>query len=85
MPTSTVTSKGQTTLPREVRDALGVSPGERIIYEIEGDVVRIRAAHAVLAQLYGAFARPELGPQDLDAARRRFEADRARAVVGETP
>jgi AbrB family looped-hinge helix DNA binding protein len=39
---SKVTSKGQTTLPREVREALSLKPGDRVVYEIEGDVVAIR-------------------------------------------
>ena len=39
---SKVTSKGQTTLPREVREALSLSPGDRVVYDIEGDAVVIR-------------------------------------------
>jgi antitoxin PrlF len=37
-----LTSKGQTTIPREVRDKLALSPGGVIAFEIEGDVVRLR-------------------------------------------
>jgi antitoxin PrlF len=40
-PISTVTSKGQTTLPRAVREALSLSPGDRVVYDIEGDAVVI--------------------------------------------
>jgi antitoxin PrlF len=39
---SKVTSKGQTTLPREVREALSLRPGDRVVYEIEDDAVMIR-------------------------------------------
>ena len=39
---STVTSKGQTTLPREVRAALALEPGDRVLYEIEGHAVVLR-------------------------------------------
>ncbi|MCY3824887.1 MAG: type II toxin-antitoxin system PrlF family antitoxin [Nitrospinae bacterium] len=38
---STITSKGQTTLPKPVREALGVRPGDRVRYLIIGDEVRI--------------------------------------------
>lgn len=38
---STITSKGQTTLPKPVREALGVKPGDRVRYLIIGDEVRI--------------------------------------------
>jgi antitoxin PrlF len=37
-----LTSKGQTTIPREVRDKLALSPGDVIVFEIEGDAVRLR-------------------------------------------
>ena len=83
--TSTVTAKGQTTLPKAVRDALHVAPGQRIVYEIEGDVVRIRSAHAAIDALLGAFARPDLGAQDLDAAREAFAEEMARRAVQAVP
>lgn len=38
---STVTAKGQTTLPKDVRDLLGVGAGDRIRYLVTGDSVRI--------------------------------------------
>jgi len=30
MPTSAVTSKGQITIPKEIRDQLGLKPGDRV-------------------------------------------------------
>ena len=39
---STLSSKGQTTLPKQVRDILGLNTGDRIIYEIEGRTARVR-------------------------------------------
>jgi antitoxin PrlF len=39
-----ITAKAQTTIPRAVRLALGVKPGDEIAYEIEGDRVIIRRA-----------------------------------------
>ena len=39
---STVTARAQTTLPNGVRKALGISPGDRIVYAIEGDQAVIR-------------------------------------------
>lgn len=37
MPSSTITSKGQITLPKAVRDALGVDTGDRVAFRIEED------------------------------------------------
>ncbi len=39
---ATVTSKGQITLPREVRDALGLKAGSEVAFEITPDGVRLR-------------------------------------------
>lgn len=42
MQESTVTIKGQTTLPKDVRAALGLGPGDRVRYMIlDGGEVRI--------------------------------------------
>jgi AbrB family looped-hinge helix DNA binding protein len=41
-PTSRITSKGQTTIPREVRQKLSLRPGDVLVYEIEEDEVRVR-------------------------------------------
>ena len=38
---STVTKKGQTTLPKPVRDTLGVQAGDRVRYVVLDDEVRI--------------------------------------------
>lgn len=37
MVTSTVTDKGQTTVPQEVREALGVAPRRRLQWEVRND------------------------------------------------
>ena len=42
MPHSTVTSKGQTTIPGEIRAALRIKPGDRLDYAIDGDHATIR-------------------------------------------
>ena len=50
---SRITSKGRTTLPKPVREALGVRPGDRVRYLILGDEVRIIPVRP-LARLFGA-------------------------------
>jgi len=39
---STVTARAQTTLPSGVRKALGIEPGDKLAYHIEGDQAVIR-------------------------------------------
>ena len=36
-----ITSKGQVTIPREIRDRAGLMPGTDVEFEIEGGVVRL--------------------------------------------
>ena len=66
MQESTVTVKGQTTLPRDVRAALGVTSGDRVRYVILDDEVRILKARSV-KELRGALARAGQKPVSLDA------------------
>lgn len=43
--TATITSKGQVTLPKPIRQALGVDAGSRIAFDLRGgDVIVTRAA-----------------------------------------
>lgn len=39
---SKVTSKGQTTIPRKIRRALRIEPGDQLEYVVEGDSATIR-------------------------------------------
>jgi len=55
MPHSTVTSKGQTTIPGGVREALGIKPGDRLEYSVEGDQFTVRV-HPGLGALKGVLA-----------------------------
>lgn len=63
---STVTSKGQTTLPRDVRAALGLHPGDRVRYVILDGEVRLLKARPV-SDLAGLLRRPGADPISLEA------------------
>ena len=55
MPHSTVTSKGQTTIPGKIRKALRIKPGDRLEYILEGDRITLRV-HPGTRSLKGALA-----------------------------
>ena len=66
---SSITAKGQTTLPKAVRDALSVQAGDRIRYVIEGSQVRILPVRPI-NRLYGAlqYEGPPVTLEDMDRA-----------------
>ncbi|MGA2076212.1 MAG: AbrB/MazE/SpoVT family DNA-binding domain-containing protein [Terriglobia bacterium] len=41
-----ITSKGQITVPRDIRRTLGVGPGDRLLFESDGGGVRVRPVRA---------------------------------------
>ena len=55
MPYSTVTSKGQTTIPGKIRKALRIQPGDKLEYVVEGDHVTVRV-HLGTRSLKGLLA-----------------------------
>ena len=59
MATATLTSKGQITIPAEVRDALGVDSGDRVEFvEIEPGRYEFIAATQSVTALKGMFGKP---------------------------
>ena len=52
---SGITAKGQTTLPKAVREAIGAGPGDRVRYFIVDGEVRIRAVRPI-QRLFGMLA-----------------------------
>ena len=60
---STVTGKGQTTIPGMIRKALRIKPGDKLEYLLEGDYVTIRV-HPGTRSLRGVLASKE-GQEDV--------------------
>jgi antitoxin PrlF len=60
MNVSTLTSKGQTTIPKDIRDRLGLKPGDKIKFMVNPDgSVTLVAANLSVRQLRGILPRPE--------------------------
>jgi antitoxin PrlF len=50
-----ITAKAQTTIPRAVRLALGLLPGDDVVWEIEGEQVILTKASTVADPFVGNF------------------------------
>ena len=58
MSTATLTSKGQTTIPKEIRDYLDLRPGDRIEFMVRENTVVLRAATRKVTDLKGFLPKP---------------------------
>jgi antitoxin PrlF len=82
MPTATVTTKGQVTIPKEVREHLGVDTGDRLSFVVQDDgTVVVRPITHHVRELRGLLRRSGQRPisiNELDEA----IAKRMRAKFG---
>ena len=66
MPSSTLTSKGQTTIPREIRERLCLRPGDRIDFVAHDDgSVTLHARNRPVSALAGFLYRPGQKPANV--------------------
>ena len=47
MPTATVSDKGQVVIPAGIRHRLGIEPGTKLDFELEGDSIRVRPQRSI--------------------------------------
>ena len=59
MPISVLSSKGQMTIPKEVRKALNLRPFEKVIIVVEGDQAIIKPLKGNLLDIGGSIKIPE--------------------------
>ncbi len=72
MPVSTMTSKGQTTVPKEVREALDLAPGDKLAWELNGGRVAITTERPALWRWAGSVkGGPDDPVQAITEARKR--------------
>jgi antitoxin PrlF len=58
---ATLTSKGQITVPREVRRVLGVRSGDKLLFESDGKGIRVRPVRSKSAfSKYRGIGNPEI-------------------------
>ena len=68
---STITAKGQTTIPKEIRDHLGLEAGDRVKYFVQPDGHVVMLPKLPITALRGMLARPgqrAASIEEMDAA-----------------
>jgi AbrB family looped-hinge helix DNA binding protein len=81
---STLTSKGQVTIPVAIRRLLGVGPKDKISFEVEQGTVRIKRRGSVVEQTAGALrsSQPRVSPEQERAATEQAIAEEVVARMG---
>ena len=80
---TTVTRKGQVTIPIEIRRSLGLGEGDRLAVEQQGDAVLLRRATSVVERTAGILAAYRKDPPlSAEEERAAFEQAVADEVAG---
>ncbi len=66
MVTGTLTSKGQTTIPKKVREALNLKAGDKLMWTIQDGQVILRAKNKSIKDLAGILNRPGMRARTLE-------------------
>jgi AbrB family looped-hinge helix DNA binding protein len=72
-----VTSKGQITVPAEVREQLGLGKGDSLVFETKGEYVVVRRAKRIeeVAGCLKEYAQPILSDEEVQEAYARHLAE----------
>ena len=79
MPSTRVGRRGQITVPKAVRQSMGIAEGDRVAFVERGGDIVLRPVRKSLRDLRGSV--PVDGPQDFDAVREATRRSRAEHVT----
>ena len=78
---TTVTQKGQVTIPVQIRNRLGLKAHDRVVFELDGDVATLRRAPSRVLRAYASLRPGDKGK--LWLTREEFEQAVAEEVMSE--
>ena len=79
---STITRKGQVTIPAEIRRALHLKEGDTVAWRQDGDEIRLFPARFSLESAFGS-VEPRQRPEDFEALEQAAKAAKAQATMDE--
>jgi AbrB family looped-hinge helix DNA binding protein len=68
MATSTITQKGQVTIPKEIRDGFGLTEGDRVFFVRRGDEIVLKVLRGNILDLRGS-VKASQRPENLEEVR----------------
>jgi AbrB family looped-hinge helix DNA binding protein len=77
---TTITRKGQVTIPKEIREALGLKERDKMIFVLKGDEIVMRPLRGTILDLRGSVT-PKDQPEDFEKVREEVKTERARSVA----
>ena len=77
---TTMTQRGQVTIPAEVRRKFGLKPGDKVMFTVEDDHVSVSPIEFTLEDAFGS-VEPIHRPEDIDELIHRAKEERARRLV----
>ena len=72
MSASSLTRKGQVTIPKRIRDHLGVRQGDKVFFLVRDNDVVLKALRGNILELKGSI-KPSATPEDFEAIRRKVK------------
>ncbi len=82
MPTSTLTSKGQVTIPKEIREVLGLKEHDKVNFVKRGGSVLIKPIKGDILDLRGS-VKPKNRPENFEEVRKITRKIIARKIAKE--
>ena len=70
---SVLTSKGQITIPKVVRDKLHLKTGDRLNFKIEKDAVRLLPLSKTVSEVFGILSRKSIRPVSVEQMNERLK------------
>jgi AbrB family looped-hinge helix DNA binding protein len=79
----TITAKGQTTVPKDVRDKLKLKPGDKVYWIVENGKAVLRPKNGSIMDLAGMFYDPNRKPMTIEELQEAIGDAVAEGVIGE--
>ena len=78
---STMTRKGQVTIPKAIRDRLGVKEGEKVLFVVRDEEVVLKVVKGTILDLRGS-VQPSVHPEDFEKIRQSVRQAIAKKRAG---